>query len=123
MLLGWIWRLDIVVDARNLNHAVGVLELGKQLDQSENSVGRSPSVHAGMQIARRTPSLDFGIDQAAKPDAQRRQSFGEQLGIGHQRDVGLQLGRILRYILSNRLAANFLFTFDQEFEIYRQRAV
>ena len=87
------------------------------------ALGAAPPYNAGMQIARRAARFDLGIDQAAQADAQRRNAFGVELGIGNQRDIGLQLGRILGDILRHRFAADFLFAFDQKLEVDRQRAV
>ena len=99
------------------------LSFDEQLDQSEDRVGRRAAVHSRMQILRRTASLDLGVDQSAQADAQRRDAFGVQLGIGNQRDIGLELGGILGDILGDGRAADFLFAFDQELHVHRKLAV
>src|SRR5579885_3160886 len=67
-------RLDIVIHARDMDVAVGVLHLGQQLDQAKNRVRRRASVHARVQVAHWTGRLDFSVNEAAEPDAQRRNS-------------------------------------------------
>ncbi len=76
-----------------------------------------------MQIARRTGGFDFHIDQAAQSYAEGGKPFGVKRGVGNERDVGLQLGRIFCDITGDGSAADFLFAFDQELEIHRERAV
>ena len=76
-----------------------------------------------MQIAVRTDSFHFHVDQAAKSDAKRRESFGIELRIGDQGDVSLELGRILRDKLADGRAANLFFALDQKLEVHRELAV
>ncbi len=101
---------------------VRVLEFGQQFHQSEHRVGSDASVHAGVQIPRRTPRFDLGINQPAQPHAERRDALGVQFGVGNQRHVGLQLGGILSQILRHRLAADLFLAFDQKLHIDRQLA-
>ncbi len=89
----------------------------------KTALGAAPPYNAGMQIARRAARFDLGVNQAAQADAQRRNAFGVQLGVGDQRDIGLQLGRIFGDVFGHRFAADFLFAFDQELQVDRQRAV
>ena len=68
-------------------------------------------------------SFHFHVDQAAQADAQRRNAVGEKLGIGNQRDIGLQLFGILGHVLGDGFAADFLLAFDQKLHVDGQRAV
>ena len=75
-----------------------------------------------MQISLGAHGFNFGINQAAQPDAQSGKIGRKQFGVADQREIGFQLGFFLAHIGGDRLAANFFFAFDDEFHIERQLA-
>ena len=76
-----------------------------------------------MEVALGSGGFDFGVDEAAQTDAECWDSLGVKGSVGHQRDVGFELARIVFDVLGDRLAANFLFAFNQELDVQRELAV
>ena len=96
------------------------------ISTSANSgFGRGAAVHAGVQIGLRALGFDLGVNQSAQADAQRRHIGREQLGVGDQREVGLQLpgGGVLLDVLLDALAAHFFFALDEHADVDGQLAV
>ena len=72
--------------------AVLVFEFGDDLRQRDKRIGRRAAIHAGVQIGLCAAHFELGVDHAAQADAKRRQAGRKQLGVGDQREVGLQVG-------------------------------
>ncbi len=100
-----------------------VFTSGQQLHQPEDGIRRRAAIQPGVQIAARTGGFQLHVDQPAQPDAQRGDALGEQLGVGNQGHIRLQLLRILLDILGDGLAAHFLLALHQDIRPHRQRAV
>ena len=49
-------------------------------------------------------------------------AFGEEFGIGYQRDIGFQFRGIFGHEFRDGFAADFFFAFNQEFQVDRQRS-
>ena len=79
--------LHVVVEAGDEDLAVGVLQLAQDFDQTEDSVGCGPAVHARVKIDFRSAGFDFGVEQAAKSDAECGDFGREEFGVGDQREV------------------------------------
>ena len=58
----------------------------------DEGIGRRAAIHAGVQIGLGAAHFEFGVDHAAKADAKRRQAGRKQLGVGDQREIGLEVG-------------------------------
>ena len=115
--------VHIVINAGDEDVAAGVLHLCEQFDQAENRVGSGAAVEAGVKIASGSAGFDFHINQSAQADVERGQIGGVHFGIGDERYIGFELRGVLGDIFSDGDAADFLFAFDEEFDIDRQGAV
>ncbi len=112
----------VLVEARDQDLALGVLQFADDFDQAKEGIGRSAAVHTGMQVGLRSHRLNFGVDQAAQPHAQSGEIGGKKFGIADQGEISLQLGLFLAHIRGDGLAANFFFPFDDELHVQRQLA-
>ena len=121
--LGGRRGLNVVVDAGETDHALGVFDLGQQLDEAEDGVRGGAAVQARVQVARRPAGLHFQVNQPAQPDAQGWHPLGIERGVGNQRRVGPQLLRVLGHIPRDRGAPNLLFALHQELEVDGERSV
>ena len=78
-----------------------------------------------MQIGLGALRLDLGIEQAAQSHTQSGKIGREQLGVGDQREVGLQFAGVgvLQDVFFDALAAHFFFALDQHADVDGQLAV
>ena len=97
------------------------LSLAEHLRQGHEWIGRSAAVHAGVQIGFCAAHFDFGVDHAAQADAESGQAGREELGVGDQGKVGLQVGRLGGDVVGNSLPADFFFAFEDDAHVERQR--
>ena len=116
-------RNDVVVEAGDEDVAVLVLELGQNLRQGHEGIGRRAAVHAGVQIGLGAAHFKLGVDHAAQAHAQGGQAGRKELGIGDQGKVRLQLGRLGGDKARNSLPSHLLFAFEQDAHVERQLAV
>jgi hypothetical protein len=110
-------RQDSVMEGRNADVAVAILKSTQNLGDCLNRIGRRASIDAGMEVLFRALHGEFAIDDAAEPDTDCRQLRREHFGITDDCGVGVQSRGFRRYVLFDVLAADFLFTFDQETDI------
>src|SRR5437667_2474972 len=116
------WHFNVFVETGNQNAALRIFQLADDLNQAKKRVRRSAAVHARVQIGFRPDRFQFRVNQATQPHAESRQVGRKQLSIADQREVGLELRFLLANVFSNRFAAHFLFTLDDNFYIQRQLA-
>ena len=114
--------LDAFVEAGDQDFALGVFQLADDLDQGEERIRGSASVHAGVQVGLGAVGFDFGVDQTAQADAQRGKIGREEFGVADQREISFQLGFLLDDVFVDGFAADFFFAFENHFHVDRQLA-
>src|SRR5579875_2195887 len=120
----FVWRgcLHLIVEAGNQNAAMNVLQLGDDMAERDEGVGRGAAVHAGVQIGPGSADFDFGVDHAAQADAEGGQFRGKELGVGDEREVRLEPLGIFLNECGDLLAADLFFALQQDANIDGQLA-
>jgi len=75
-----------------------------------------------VQIARRALRFHFHVAEAAEADAERGDAFGVEGRVGDEGDVSLQLLLVFGDVFRDGRAADFLFAFDEHFDVQREGA-
>ena len=114
--------LYLVVEARNQDPAPSVLQLRDDMRERNERIGRRAAIHPGMKIDPGAARLDLGIDHAAQTDTKCRQLRREHLGVGYQREVGLEPVCMGAQELRKCLAAYLLLAFEDDPDVQGQLA-
>src|SRR5690606_21110221 len=117
-------RLDTLLEALDLDDAVLVVEGGEDLGQRPDRVGDGPTVHPRVKVAPGTPDLELHGRQAPRPYRHRRNADAVDTAVGADGEVGSEHFTVLLEELGQVGAADLLFPFDEEGQVYgRQAAV
>ncbi len=92
------------------------------LRDGDEGIGGRAAVHAGVQIGFCAADFELGVDHAAQADAEGGQAGGEELGIGDQGKVGLQLGRLGGDKSGNSLPSDLLVALEDDAHVDGQLA-
>ena len=111
-----------IVEAGNENASRRVFELRDDLRERDKGIGRSATIHAGMQVGFRASRLELGIDHATQAHAECGQLRREQFRVGNKREVGFEAISLLANKFRDLLAAYFFFAFENYPHVDRQLA-
>ncbi len=114
---------DVVVEAGDEDAAVGVFELGDDLAEGDERVGRGAAVHAGVEVGAGAAGFNLGVDHAAQADAEGGDAGGEHFGVGDEGDVGLELVGVLADEGGDAFSADLFFAFEEDADVDGELAV
>jgi hypothetical protein len=114
--------IDAVIEMRQRDLAVFVVQPGKNVAEHMDRVTRGPAVHARMQVAVGGGDGDLFADQSAQHGGDRRRFAVPHAGVADQRQVAGQFVLIGFQERMQRRRAAFLLAFQQNGDAERQAA-
>jgi hypothetical protein len=79
---------DVVVEAGDVDAAVGVVEGGEELAKRVGGVLEGAAVEAGVEVVGGAGEGDLGVDEPAEAVGDGGEAAGELVGVGDEGDVG-----------------------------------
>src|SRR5208282_3490770 len=111
---------DVVVKAGHGDAEILVVEFGEEFRKNGQRIGDGTAIDARVQIAYRAGQRDLIIVEAAETIGNGGHAFAEHGGIGNEESVSLQLFLMILDIIPKADTADFLFAFDQHFDVDRE---
>ena len=114
-------QLDhVVVEAGDVDAAVGALQGGNDRTQGVGRVVDGTAVHARVEVQSAARDVELEVDQASKSDRDRREVALEEARVRDNGEIGLQTVAICLQPRIQVDRARFLFAFEYELQVHGQ---
>ncbi len=112
----------IVVESGDLDHAMGIVQLGQHPGQRIDRIDDGPTIEPGMQIPARPMQRHFDIEHAAQAIGDGRRIDVPGIRVGDDRHVGGEFIAVGAQEIGQGRAAGFFFAFEHDRHLDRQAA-